>query len=215
MGRVAKVAGGASSAKHRRNDAVAPAEEMDDEALINAFKAGEVSALEMLFRRYRRSVFGWLLHVTGDRADAEDLYQEVWLRIVRNASSYTAGSFRSWLWRIVRNGLIDQLRKRQPLLTLDEPLSDEDDSEAQVDALADPSLVSALEKMEVEERRVQLRAAIAGLSIPLREVVLLRIDGELSFQEIADLLDLKLGTVLARMHHAVRKIKLEVEKVGR
>ena len=215
MGRVAKVVGVASRAKHRRNDALVPAEDMDDEALINAFKAGDASALEMLFRRYRRPVFGWLLQATGDRADAEDLYQEVWLRIVRSASGYTAGGFRSWLWRIVRNGLIDHARKRQPRLTLDEPLSDEEGSEAQVDALADPSFVSALEKMEEEERRVQLRAAIASLSMPLREVVLLRIEGELSFQEIADLLGLKLGTVLARMHHAVRKIKLEVEKVGR
>ena len=51
---------------------MAPAEEMDDEALINAFKAGDASALEMLFRRYRRPVFGWLLQATGDRADAED-----------------------------------------------------------------------------------------------------------------------------------------------
>ncbi len=215
MGRVAKVVGVASRARHRRNDAVAPAEDWNDEALINAFKAGDASALEMLFRHYRRPVFGWLLQATGDRTDAEDLYQEVWLRIVRSASGYTAGGFRSWLWRIVRNGLIDHARKRQPMLTLDEPLSDEEGSEAQVDALADPSFVSALEKMEVEERRVQLRAAIASLSMPLREVVLLRIEGELSFQEIADLLGLKLGTVLARMHHAVRKIKLEVEKAGR
>jgi len=187
---------------------VALAEDRDDEALINAFKAGDASALEILFRRYRRPVFGWLLQAMGNRAEAEDLYQEVWLRIVRGASSYTVGSFRSWLWRIVRNGLIDHARKRQLLLTLDEPLSDEEGSEAQVDVLADPSFVSALEKMEAEERRVQLRAAIASLSMPLREVVLLRIEGELSFQEIADLLGLKLGTVLARMHHAVRRIKL-------
>ena len=189
---------------------MAPAESMDDEALINAFKAGDASALELLFRRYRRPVFGWLLHATGNRAEAEDLYQEVWLRIVRRASSYTAGGFRSWLWRIVRNGLIDHVRKRQPILALDEPLSDEEGSEAQVDALADPSFVSALEKMEAEERRVQLRAAIASLPMPLREVVLLRIDGELSFQEIAEMLGLKLGTVLARMHHAVRRIRLRV-----
>ena len=192
---------------------MAPAEDWNDEALINAFKAGDASALEMLFRRYRRPVFGWLLHATGNRAEAEDLYQEVWLRIVRRASSYTAGGFRSWLWRIVRNGLIDHVRKRQPILALDEPLSDEEGSEAQVDALADPSFVSALEKMEAEERRVQLRAAVASLSMPLREVVLLRIEGELSFQEIADLLGLKLGTVLARMHHAVRKMKLQVERL--
>ena len=189
---------------------MAHAEDTNDEALISAFKAGDASALEMLFRRYRRPVFGWLLHATGDRADAEDLYQDVWLRIVRGASSYTAGSFRSWLWRIVRNGLVDHTRKRQPVLTLDEPLSDEEGSEAQVDALADPSFVSVLEKMEAEERRVQLQAAIASLSMPLREVVLLRIEGELSFQEIADLLGLKLGTVLARMHHAVRQMKLRV-----
>ena len=201
----------ASRAKSRRNDAVASAEDWNDEALIDAFKAGDTSALEVLFRRYRRSVFGWLLYMTGDRAEAEDLYQEVWLRIVRSASSYATGGFRSWLWRIVRNGLIDHARKRQPLLALDEPLSDEEGSEAQVDALADPSFVSALEKLEAEERRVQLRTAIASLSLPLREVVLLRIDGELGFQEIADMLGLKLGTVLARMHHAVRQIKLKVK----
>ncbi len=194
---------------------MAPAEDRDDEALIGAFKAGDASALEMLFRRYRRPVFGWLLQATGDRADAEDLYQEVWLRIVRSASGYTAGGFRSWLWRIVRSGFIDHARKRQLLLTLDEPLSDEEGSETQVNALADPSFVSALEKMEADERRVQLRAAIASLSMPLREVVLLRIEGELGFQEIADLLGLKLGTVLARMHRAVTKMRVKVEKVGR
>ena len=185
-------------------------EDRNDEALIDAFKAGDTSAVEMLFRRYRRPVFGWLLHMTGDRADAEDLYQDVWLRIVRSASGYTAGGFRSWLWRIVRNGLIDHARKRRPALILDEPLSDEDGSESQVDALADTALVSVLARMETEERRARLRVAVAGLSVPLREVVLLRIDGELGFQEIADMLGLKLGTVLARMHHAVEKLRQEL-----
>ena len=189
-------------------------EDRNDEALIDAFKAGDTSALEMLFRRYRRPVFGWLLHMTDDRADAEDLYQDVWLRIVRSVADYTTGGFRSWMWRIVRNCLIDHARKMRPVLALDEPLSGEADAETVVSALADPAFVDVLERMEGEERRIKVRAAISRLSQPLREVVLLRIDGELAFVEIAEMLGLKLGTVLARMHHAVKCLRKDLARNG-
>ncbi len=186
------------------------AESIDDDGLVDAFKAGDGSALEVLFRRYRRQVFSWLLQMADDRADAEDLYQEAWLRIVRNVSSYESGGFRCWMWRIVRNCLIDHARKMRPLLALDEPLSDEADAETVVSALADPAFVDVLERMADEERRVKVRAAIGRLSPPLREVVLLRIDGELAFAEIAEMLGLKLGTVLARMHHAVKALRKDL-----
>ena len=188
-----------------------------DESLISAFKAGDALAMEALFGRYRRNVYGWLVRMLTDEAEAEDVYQDVWLRIVRNVDSYRNGSFKCWLWRIVHNCTTDRLRRKLPSLTLDVQDGDDDDAGTALDRIADESAVDVLERMEVEERRTLLRRAVDGLSLPLRAVVLLRIDGELEFSEIAGLLKLPLGTVLARMHRAVgqlRKVLSAKEEVG-
>ena len=188
-----------------------------DESLISAFKAGDALAMEALFGRYRRNVYGWLVRMLTDEAEAEDVYQDVWLRIVRNVDSYRNGSFKCWLWRIVHNCTTDRMRRKLPSLTLDVQDGDDDDAGTALDRIADESAVDVLERMEVEERRTLLRRAVDGLSLPLRAVVLLRIDGELEFSEIAGLLKLPLGTVLARMHRAVgqlRKVLSAKEEVG-
>ena len=188
-----------------------------DESLICAFKAGDTSAMEALFGRHRRHVYGWLVRMLADEAEAEDVYQDVWLRIVRNVDSYRNGSFKCWLWRIVHNCTADRLRRKFPSLTLDVQDGDDVDAGIVLDRIADESAVGVLERMETEERRTLLRRAVDGLSLPLRTVVLLRIDGELEFSEIAGLLKLPLGTVLARMHRAVgqlRKVLSAKEEVG-
>ena len=184
-----------------------------DDDLIGAFKAGDSSAMEALFRRYRRPVFAWFLRTAPDRAEAEDLYQEVWLKVVRGIDGYSAGGFKAWLWRIVRNAVADRARKKMATPILDEPMSDEADAEARVEQVTDGNAVSALERMEAEERRTFLRRAVEGLSVRLKDVVLLRIHGEMEFHEIAEMLGLPLGTVLGRMNLAVRKMRemLKVE----
>lgn len=182
-----------------------------DDDLIGAFKAGDSSAMEALFRRYRRPVFAWLLRTVPDRADAEDLYQEVWLKVVRGIDGYSAGGFKAWLWRIVRNAAVDRARKKMAAPILDEPMSDEADAEANIDQVADVNAVSAFGRMEAEERRSFLRRAVEGLSARLKDVVLLRIHGELEFREIAEMLGLPLGTVLGRMNLAVKKLREAVE----
>ena len=182
-----------------------------DDDLIGAFRAGDGLAMEALFRRYRKPVFAWLLRTAPDRTEAEDLYQEAWLKVVRGIDGYTSGGFKAWLWRIVRNTAVDRARKKTAAPMLDEPMSDEQDAESRVDQLADEKAVSALERMEAEERRSLLRRAVEGLSARLKDVVLLRIHGELEFREIAEMLGLPLGTVLGRMNLAVRKLR---EAVG-
>ena len=183
-----------------------------DDGLIGAFKAGDGPAMEVLFRRYRKPVFAWLLRMAPDRAEAEDLYQEAWLKVIRGIDGYSSGGFKAWLWRIVRNTAADRARKRVASPVLDEPLSDEADAEARIDQVEDTASVSALERMEADERRSFLRAAVAGLSERLRDVVLLRINGELEFREIARVLELPLGTVLGRMNLAVKKLREAVMK---
>ena len=184
-----------------------------DGDLFSAFKAGDGSAMEALFARYRKSVYSWLLRMAPDRAEAEDLYQEAWLKVIRGADGYSAGNFKAWLWRIVRNVATDCARKKMAVPVLDEPLSDEADAETRTSLVADDAAVSALEQMEAAERKAFLRGAISGLSTRLREVVLLRIGGELEFHEIAEVLDLPLGTVLGRMNLAVKKLREEVRKL--
>ncbi len=187
-----------------------------DDDLMKAFIAGDTAAMEVLFDRHRRAVFGWFLQHAECRSEAEDMYQETWLRVIRSADSYTRGNFRAWLWRIARNLAVDHAKKMKPALTLDSPVSDEDASGTTfIDAVPDATVVHALANMEMSERQSRLRAAVNDLSAALREVVLLRINSELDFAEIAELLHLPLGTVLARMHNAKIKLKETLVKEDR
>lgn len=185
-----------------------------DDDLIRAFRTGDGSAMEALFGRYRRAVFGWLLRMSQDEGEAEDLHQEVWLKIIRGIDVYSSGSFRAWLWRVVRNAAADRARKHVAEPILDAPLEEGADAAAFVDQVPDDTVVSALTRLEEEERRAAVREAVDGLSRRLKEVVLLRVNGELKFQEIADILGLPIGTVLGRMNLALAKLRQALSQKG-
>ena len=185
-----------------------------DDDLIRAFRTGDGSAMEALFGRYRRSVFGWLLRMSQDEGEAEDLHQEAWLKVIRGIDGYVSGSFRAWLWRIVRNAAADRSRKHVAEPILDAPVEEGADAAAFVDQVPDDTVVSALTRMEEEERRAAVREAVDGLSRRLKEVVLLRLNGELKFQEIADILGLPIGTVLGRMNLALAKLRQALSQKG-
>ena len=185
-----------------------------DDELIRAFRTGDGSAMEALFGRYRRAVFGWLLRMSQDEGEAEDLHQEVWLKIIRGIDGYSSGSFRAWLWRVVRNAAADRARKLMAEPILDAPLEEGADAAAFVDQVPDDTVVSALTRLEEAERRAAVREAVDGLSRRLKEVVLLRVNGELKFQEIADILGLPIGTVLGRMNLALAKLRQALSQKG-
>ena len=190
------------------------ADSRSDDDLVRAFRTGDGSAMEALFGRYRRSVFGWLLRMAQDEGEAEDLHQEVWLKIIRGIDGYSSGSFRAWLWRVVRNAAADRARKHVAEPILDAPVEEGADAAAFVDQVPDDKVVSALTRMEEEERRAAVREAVDGLSRRLKEVVLLRLNGELKFQEIADILGLPIGTVLGRMNLALAKLRQVLSRKG-
>ena len=185
-----------------------PADEsVSDDALARAFIAGDASAMEALYRRHRRQMFGWIARTLPDRSEVEDAYQEVWLRVLRGIDGYKPGNFKAWLWSVARNCVTDRLRKRLPELVLDEPVDGGQGGESMVDGIGDDSSDSVLEKMDAAERRGILKDAVAALSAPLRDVVAMRINGEMEFHEIASVTGLPLGTVLGRMHQAVKKLR--------
>ena len=190
------------------------ADSRSDDELIRAFRTGDGSAMEALFGRYRRSVFGWLLRMSQDEGEAEDLHQEVWLKVIRGIDGYSSGSFRAWLWRVVRNTAADRARKHVAEPILDAPVEEGADAAAFVDQVPDDKVVSALTRLEEAERRMAVREAVDGLSRRLKEVVLLRLNGELKFQEIADILGLPIGTVLGRMNLALAKLRQALSQKG-
>ena len=187
-----------------------------DDELMAAFIVGDAAAMETLYLRYRQSVYSWLLRMVGDAAEAEDIYQDVWLKVIRCASDYRSGNFRAWLWQIVRNKTTDRMRKKSPSLVLDAPVCAASEGEQTVvDQLSDDDAAAdALMQIEESERKSAVCDAIDALPAAQREVVLLRITGELSFKEIADMLAAPIGTVLARMHNAVKSLKAALAEKG-
>ena len=186
-----------------------------DDELMAAFIVGDAAAMETLYLRYRQSVYSWLLRMTGVAAEAEDIYQDVWLKVIRSASNYRSGNFKAWLWQIVRNKTTDRMRKKSPSLVLDAPVcADGAGENTVVDQLSDDAAANALMQIEEMERRRMACDAIDMLPTAQREVVLLRINGELSFKEIADILAAPIGTVLARMHNAVKNLKAALAEKG-
>ena len=185
-----------------------------DDDLVRAFRTGDGSAMEALFGRYRRAVFGWLLRMVQNEGEAEDLHQEVWLKVIRGIDGYSSGSFRAWLWRVARNAAADRARKHVAEPILDTPVEEGTDAAAFVDQVPDDTVVSALTRMEEAERKAAVREAVDGLSRRLKEVVLLRLNGELKFQEIADILGLPIGTVLGRMNLALAKLRQALSQKG-
>ncbi|MDD4101703.1 MAG: sigma-70 family RNA polymerase sigma factor [Kiritimatiellae bacterium] len=183
---------------------VMPEAERQDAELLEAFNRGDANALDILVARYRQSLFSWLMGMTGNRADAEDLFQEIWLRVIKNADRFNNVSFKAWMWKIAKNLLIDFRRKRRPDVSLD-AVADED-AVPLVDRLVAPD-VDPASQIEMDDMTRRVMQAVATLPEMQREVFLMRTQGALSFSEIAAALGVPLNTALGRMHDAMNKLK--------
>lgn len=190
-----------------------PATETSDADLLQAFSKGDAAAMDKLVARYRQALFSWLMGMTGNRADAEDLFQEVWIRVIRHAARFNDVSFKAWLWKIARNLLIDFRRKRKPDISLD-AVEDEDDK-PMMDQLAAKGAGPAL-SVELDDMMKRVMQAVASLPDVQRDVFLMRVQADLSFNEIAETLKIPLNTALGRMHDAMTKLKkLLAEETGK
>lgn len=179
----------------------------DDIELVNRCRAGDASAWEQVVRQYTRSVYNLAYRFTGRHESAEDLTQEVFIRIYRSLDQYDPelGDLSNWLMRLARNLIIDDYRKRRR-----QPTDSSDDLDDHMHHLRSSS-ESPQRRIERQERQLQVKAAIEKLSPDLRECVILRDIEELSYQEIVDLLKIPEGTVKSRINRG----RLELAKVLR
>ena len=164
-----------------------------DEALFAAYRAGEATALETLFRRYQAPLGRHLARILDDAATAEDLVVETFLRLHRHQERWHEGTpLRPWIFAIARNLARNRLRARRLWGWL--PLSDARESVA-------PPVTG---RDEIQQR---VAAAFAALPVAQREACSLRLLGELSMEEIARVTRTPLGTVKSRLFHGLRRLR--------
>ena len=174
---------------------------------LAAYRRGDTEALGRLVEHYRRPLYAFILRMMEGHADAEEIFQEVWFRVVKNLGSYREDRFLSWLFRIAHNLIIDRARRQRP--TVDpHPQSDDGDDPVQTQ-LADrrigPETATA-----GHELGARIRTLVAGLPVEQRQVFLLRMEADVPFKEIARIQRTSINTALARMHYAVQKLRVEL-----
>ncbi len=178
-----------------------------DRALVDRARAGDAGAFEMLVRRYQGWVFTLALRMLGDRGEAEDMAQEIFLKAYRGLKRFKGASrFSTWLYAIASHHCVNHLGARRRRPRLHEQAGDrrdhaEADPPAVVDRLADqaPHADALLERMDLA-RIVQ--AELANLTAEHRIILVLRDIQGLTYEEIARTLRLELGTVRSRLHRA-------------
>jgi RNA polymerase sigma-70 factor (ECF subfamily) len=155
------------------------------------------------FGEYLDGLYGYAMVLSRNSTEAEDLVQETCLRALRAIGRFSAdGNVKSWLFTILRNVWLNQLRQRRTAPHLVELDADENCANEPADAAQDP-LTDYVSNVE----REQVRAAIQQLPLAFREIILLREYEELSYQEIAALLDCPPGTVMSRLARARSKLR--------
>ena len=178
---------------------------LPDQAVVLLVRDGREAGARELVRRYERPVFSLVLRLVGDRALAEDLSQDTFVRAFTHLDSYkTELKFSSWLFRIAHNAAVDHLRRRHPeTLSLDGDPNAATLEEAAAGAIgpADPD-ASPLDRLVASELGEQIERAVARLRPAYRTCILLRYVEERSYEEIAETLDLPIGTVKTHLHRA-------------
>lgn len=177
--------------------------EPTDSELLARYRDGDIAALEDLVQRYRRPLFGFICNMTSNPGEAEDVFQEVWFKVLRKLTLYRERNFLGWLVRIAHNVVIDRSRKWKPDVSLDaEP--EESRSMGEIVPSKDRGPAAQVQSLELGRR---IADAVAGLPAEQKEVFLLRVETGLSFKEISAVQKVSINTALARMQYALGKLK--------
>ena len=182
----------------------------DQEVVLQA-RVGLEAAYRELIRRYERPVFALLFRMVRDRELAEDLAQETFIKALNAIESYRPEfKFSSWIFKIANNAAIDHLRRRElDTLSLDGSPHAETPEAMQATALQiGTRQESPLDTVEAKELGGAIEAAIARLRPEYRSCILLRhVEGR-AYEEIAEILDLPLGTVKTYIHRARNELRV-------
>lgn len=177
---------------------------------LDRYLRGDRNALGELVQAYRRPLYAFILSMVKGQADADEVFQETWIRAIRNLNHFDRRNVMAWLFRIARNLVIDRVRKDRRL----EPAVTGGGEDGGFDRILahpaqgpDPARLAA--GRDLGQR---IRSAVRRLPRDQREVFVMRMEADLSFKEIARIQRVPLNTALARMHYAVLKLRAELNE---
>lgn len=180
--------------------------ELADEELVSLYTKGNNNAFDTLLKRYESKVFSYLLYSVKNQELAEDLFQDVFVKMIvrlKNGQYAENGKFSSWMMRIVHNHLIDYYRTS----VTDKVLSN-DASETDLYSKADIVMNENREQEMIDRQTLEeVRSLITLLPESQREVLLMRVYEELSFKEIAQKTNCSINTALGRMRYAILNLR--------
>jgi len=183
-----------------------------DEGLMLAYQAGDAAAFEVLYGRWRRRLFRYLTQQCGQQGGCDELFQDIWLRVVNARQHYAATApFHAWLFQIAHNRLMDHWRttRRTPI----EAIAGSDDEAFDfIAAIPAPEDCRPDRQAERKALAEHLVAAVRALPDVQREAFLLAEDGGLSLEEIARLTEVGRETVKSRLRYAMGKLRQELAK---
>jgi len=178
----------------------------DDRAIVEAVLQGQQHRYAELVDRYRRQITNYVCRMLGNYEDAVDLSQDVFLKAYQALDTYKPRyPFAAWLFRIARNAAIDEIRrKRLQTVSLDEPV---DVGDGTVERQVDAEVPGPEGRLRTSEFRGRVADAVEQLPDKYREPIVLRHAGELSYDEIAEALELPIGTVKTRIYRAREQLR--------
>lgn len=175
----------------------------DDAVLLRRYRQGDAEAFATLYERHRLGLYRFLCGLCGDSAQADEVFQETWLSLIRSASEPEGrASFRTWLYQIGRNRLIDHWRRNGRRSEQQEAFDEQVHGDAVPGEAEDP-----LQQLSLSRDRERLQQALEALPGEQREVFLLRAHGDLELQEIAELTRTPAETVKSRLRYAMQKLR--------
>jgi RNA polymerase sigma-70 factor (ECF subfamily) len=189
-----------------------------DEVLFDRYRSGETEHFRTLIGRHHDELLAFLYRLVGDRQAAEDVFQEAWVQVHLSADTFDRErSFRPWLFTIAANKGRDYLRKkgRRQTVDLSAPVRNDGSGSATFVDLLEIDIPAPDAAMQDSERDAMVQRAIDSMSPQLREILLLAYFQRLSYAQIAEDLQIPLGTVKSRLHAAVASFAQRFKQVSK
>jgi len=184
---------------------------MSDDQLIERTLAGETEAFGVLVRRWENPIYGLSLRMLGRDEDARDVCQETFISAYRNLRKFRGDSkFSSWLYRIALNACNSRLRRSENGLS--QPLEPATTDGATIE-YSDPTAEDVAERMQRDQRADLVRRALHSLPAEMRQVILMKEYEELTFNEIAEILQIPVSTVKSRLYTGLQQMRARLEYV--
>lgn len=194
-----------------------PPAQNTDEALFGAYRRGDRASFKQLVERYQRELFHFLVRFLGDRAAAEDIFQETFLQVHQSAGQFDPQRrFRPWLFTIAANKARDLIRSqsRRPSNALQASIHPDDGDSGEFIDLIQSAQGLPDEPMQAKELQQQVQRIVSQMPENLREILLLSYFHQFPYKQIGQMLGIPLGTVKSRLHTAVAYFAAEWKKMN-